>query len=354
MCIRDRDNIVDTPNGIGQKLAKHFSHQAYKAILPVLFSVNIIGNPVGLFRNISTGVKDLVEKPREGFEKGPLEGGYGVVVGASSLVRNTVSGTAGSIGKITDSLSRGISALSMDKKFMEDRERMSQQKAHGVREGLKQGARAMVSSVTKGVTGVITQPVEGGSEGGFKGFAKGTAKGLTGLVVKPVTGILDFASKTSEGIKNRASTKEATDERARLPRTFYGREQYFKDYVENDAALCYIMKKAKKGRFAECRFIEGFELHPDPTDSSNSFVLIIAYECVLLLNSKNQRVLWWFRTDNMAKVELVQNEMLVVTLREPTKKLPERRAVISTRDARLCAHIAEALNAIMDELMKAY
>lgn len=36
------------------------------------------------------------------------------------------------------------------------------------------------------------------------GFVKGAAKGLAGLVIKPVTGIIDFASKTTEGIKNNA------------------------------------------------------------------------------------------------------------------------------------------------------
>lgn len=36
------------------------------------------------------------------------------------------------------------------------------------------------------------------------GFFKGAAQGLTGLVVKPVTGVIDFASKTTEGLKNTA------------------------------------------------------------------------------------------------------------------------------------------------------
>jgi hypothetical protein len=35
-------------------------------------SLNIIGNPVSLFRNISTGIKDMKDKPSYGFLKGPL------------------------------------------------------------------------------------------------------------------------------------------------------------------------------------------------------------------------------------------------------------------------------------------
>jgi len=31
---------------------------------------------------------------------------------------------------------------------------------------------------------------------------QGTAMGLAGLIIKPVTGVLDATSKTAEGIKN--------------------------------------------------------------------------------------------------------------------------------------------------------
>ena len=37
-------------------------------------------------------------------------------------------------------------------------------------------------------------------KGGIGGFFKGVYKGASGLVVKPVTSVLDFTSKTAEGI----------------------------------------------------------------------------------------------------------------------------------------------------------
>ena len=45
-------------------------------------------------------------------------------------------------------------------------------------------------------------PIEETKKDGFFGFFKGTAKGIAGLVVKPLSGTLDFISITSEGIKN--------------------------------------------------------------------------------------------------------------------------------------------------------
>ena len=66
---------------------------------------------MGLFNNITTGMKDLIDKPKEGFTKGPLEGGYGIVKGAGSLVGHTIAGAFNSINKITGSVSSGLSNL---------------------------------------------------------------------------------------------------------------------------------------------------------------------------------------------------------------------------------------------------
>ncbi len=67
----------------------------------VFGSLNIIGNPVGLLKNISKGVKDLVEKPIGGLVHGPLEVGKGLFLGARSLAKNTIAGGLNSINKIT-------------------------------------------------------------------------------------------------------------------------------------------------------------------------------------------------------------------------------------------------------------
>ena len=42
------------------------------------------------------------------------------------------------------------------------------------------------------------QPVKGAKESGAEGFFKGIGKGLSGLFVKPVSGLLDTISKTAE------------------------------------------------------------------------------------------------------------------------------------------------------------
>ena len=43
--------------------------------------------------------------------------------------------------------------------------------------------------------------VEGAKEGGVGGFAKGLGKGIVGVVARPASGLVDFASGTIDAVK---------------------------------------------------------------------------------------------------------------------------------------------------------
>lgn len=107
------ENVFDSQEAIMKKLFDRVKNDAIKSVVKVFGALEIIGNPLGLFKDISTGVVDLFEKPIDGFLQGPLEGGVGLVAGAGSLVKNTVAGTFNTIGKVTDSLASGVSSITM-------------------------------------------------------------------------------------------------------------------------------------------------------------------------------------------------------------------------------------------------
>lgn len=118
------DNCADTKEGIVSKLEAHYKQNLMKElftavkIFDIIGHTDLIGNPIGLLQNISTGVSDLWEKPKEGIVKGPLEGGKGLFQGAGSLVKNTFTGTMNSVKVITGSLSTGIASLSQVFKYL--------------------------------------------------------------------------------------------------------------------------------------------------------------------------------------------------------------------------------------------
>jgi len=68
---------------------------------------------------------------------------------------------------------------------------------------------------------------------------KGVAKGLGGLVTKPITGVLDVAGKTAEGIKNTPNSMigNKSVKRTRLPRILYGHNSVIKPYNKDDNSV---------------------------------------------------------------------------------------------------------------------
>lgn len=96
---------------------EHYKSSVLGQLYKVFGSLNIIGNPVSLFRNVSTGFKDLKDKPAEGFVEGPLEFGKGLAQGTSSLIAHSVGGALNSVEKITGTIGSGLAVLTFDKEF---------------------------------------------------------------------------------------------------------------------------------------------------------------------------------------------------------------------------------------------
>eukprot|EP01017_Pseudomicrothorax_dubius_P031197 TRINITY_DN3958_c0_g1_i4.p1 TRINITY_DN3958_c0_g1~~TRINITY_DN3958_c0_g1_i4.p1 ORF type:complete len:632 (+),score=84.39 TRINITY_DN3958_c0_g1_i4:151-2046(+) len=245
LALRD---VFDNQAGLSLKLFNHYQEAIIKSIFKLLGSINILGNPVGLFKNLSSGISDLIEKPLKGFEKGALEGSLGIVEGASSLVKNTLSGTINSLNKISGSLATGLSSISMDQEFQMDRERRRVQRPNDVFEGVGQGLGSLWVGIERGVEGVLTKPLQGARETGTTGFLKGAFQGITGFVVKPVAGLFDAASKVTEGMKNSVTKFDVKprEERVRPMRAFYSRERYYKQYNHIDADVVTLVNSIKK------------------------------------------------------------------------------------------------------------
>jgi len=307
------DNVFDSEEGIKKKILDKLKDDAGKSIVKIVGSMDVIGNPVGLIKNISTGFTDLVEKPIDGFLQGPLEGGKGVLKGAGSLVKNTVSGTFNSIGKITGSLASGFSHITMDEEYLAHREKARLKRPNHLGEGLYQGLSAIVKGVGYGVKGVFTQPMEGASTDGAKGFFKGTVKGVTGLVAKPVAGILDAASKTAEGVKNTANMfdQRPSNNRVRFPRAFYGKEKYYRTEMPTDGEIIWLLHHTKNTKYRDMSLICAFDVFPDVEDKDNSCILALSYEYVLAWDVKHAKLMWAFNPKDIKKVNLYQDGMQI-------------------------------------------
>ena len=315
-------NIFDSKSSIVNKLINKYKHESTKMLLRMVGSVDIIGNPVKLFSNISTGVRDLIEKPVNGFVHGPLEGGKGLVAGAGSLMKNTISGTFNSVGKMTGSLASGISTLTMDEEFISEREHAKRKRPKHIVEGLQQGVTSLITGVGAGLAGLIEKPIQGASKGGFFGFVKGTIQGVTGLVVKPVAGILDATSKTAEGIKNTATMNDQkpNEMRSRYPRAFYNKEKNYRAFNETDADIMYYLQSYRSGLYANISLLYSFDIFPNEKEKELVYIFVISLEYFLYWNIKEKKIIWDIDTSNIEKIKDYQDGFDII-LRKPTQRL---------------------------------
>lgn len=85
--------------------------------------------------------------------------------------------------------------------------------------------------LARSLAGVVMHPYKGSIDEGVTGFFKGTLKGFSGVITKPLSGILDATAKTAEGLTSVFTVYEerSRDQRMRLPRILYEKTQYFKE-----------------------------------------------------------------------------------------------------------------------------
>lgn len=70
-------------------------------------------------------------------------------------------GTVNSASKITGVVGNGLSLLSLDEKYLEERQMIKNRSITNASEGLKAGASSFYKGLESGITGLVTQPVRG-------------------------------------------------------------------------------------------------------------------------------------------------------------------------------------------------
>lgn len=139
--------------------------------------------------------------------------------------------------------------------------------------------------------------------------------------MKPISGVLDAASKTAEGVKNTALIFEKTEEkREREPRIFYGFDKCYESYNNDDIEVMKILKTAKKGKFAMSSYF-GFKKYlPSAKESNNIYMLIFTLENLINFSCHRGKIEWYIPINTIMKAEN-QGGGLKIYLNEINKKL---------------------------------
>ncbi|GAW22149.1 hypothetical protein ANO14919_116840 [Xylariales sp. No.14919] len=272
-----------------QNVSNHYSQEVLYQVHKIIGSADFLGNPVGLFNSISSGITDVFYEPYQGLimSDKPEDLGLGIAKGAASFVKKSVYGFSDSFSKMTGSFGKGLAAATLDKQF-QDRRRITRARnrpKHALF-GVTAGANSFFTSVASGIGGVARKPLEGAEQEGAVGFLKGVGKGFIGLATKPAVGVFDLASNVSEGIRNTTTVFDGSElDRVRIAR-FVPLDGIVRPYNQREALGQSWLKQVDNGKYFNEDYIAHIELPRE------DMVVMVTYSRILLIRSRRLSTEW--------------------------------------------------------------
>ncbi|KAI3684030.1 hypothetical protein L1987_84552 [Smallanthus sonchifolius] len=226
-------------------------------------------------------------------------------------------------------MSKGVAALSMDKKFIQSRQRQENKGVEDFGDVIRDGGGALAKGLFRGVMGIVTKPLEGAKASGVEGFVSGVGKGIIGAAAQPVSGVLDLLSKTTEGanaMRMKIAAAISSEDlllRRRLPRVISG-DNLLRPYDDYRAQGQVILQLAESGSFflqVDLFKVRGkfalSDAYEDHFSLRKDKILLVTHRRVILLQTSNiitQKkfnpardpclVLWAVLLEDLATMEL--------------------------------------------------
>lgn len=281
----------------------------------------------------------------------------GVARGTVSLARHTVGGFADSTAMLTETFSKNMTVLTLDRRYAQKRDRgdiLRNQGDVNVGVGFESGVQKLVQGFLEGVTGVVKAPIRGAEKRGFEGFAKGMGKGLLGLLVKPIIGISDGITDVMIGVKGSVEggsglqVVQLTHVRPR--RALYGRERVIRPYSLADAAAAALMLRTRLAG-------ENYLSHVDMGDR----VALLSVKRLLLLGPNGEELLVLkFKHIDCLQVRSIEQQdktpgwAIVVILNTPRRNASEIEIINCKEQGQgneLCSQLEQGMRTVGKELL---
>ena len=109
---------------IAKKIFQYYNRNLFYTILKLLFSIDILGNPLKLLNNVGSGVKDFFYMPIIGLKNGPMDFLMGSYSGTKSLFSHTIGGVMDSTEKITFSIKKYLLKITNSEDYNRERQNL--------------------------------------------------------------------------------------------------------------------------------------------------------------------------------------------------------------------------------------
>lgn len=292
-----------------QSIQTHYGQAFLYQVHKILGSADFLGDPVGLFNNISSGFMDIFYEPYQGFimNDRPQELGIGIAKGGLSFLKKSVFGISDSVAKFTGSMAKGLTVATLDKDFQEKR-RLNQKRNrpnHAVY-GFASGATSFIDGISSGITGVANAPAEAVRTGGPQDFFKGLGKGIIGLPTKTAIGIFDLATNVSEGIRNTTTVFDSAGlDKVRLPRHI-SHDKCVRTYSEREAQGQFWLKNCNGGQFFSEEYLAHIVL------PGGELCVIVSFRRIILCSIPNLTANWDVKFDRIQAISLEKTGIKII------------------------------------------
>ncbi|CAN7986722.1 unnamed protein product [Ixodes hexagonus] len=188
-------------------VVEHYKGEFQSHAAKILGAVDFLGDPVGLFNDVSTGWSEFINDGN-----------------AISLIKGVTHGLSNSTVKVVGSLSESLTTVAMTDRQQVTRSRNLQDTGHNASMGhMVTGLKRLGSGVLGGVTSIARQSYQGATTEGVQGLITGLGKGLIGTVAMPAVGILDFVSEAASAVRDTSKPpSHVHPKRCRAPRLCTG------------------------------------------------------------------------------------------------------------------------------------
>lgn len=238
---------------------------------------------------------------------------------------------------MTSRAAGAVAHLSFDERYLARRERArgTAQQPGTAAAGVIRGTRNLGADLVDGVTGILTQPARGYNQSGIRGFAIGIGKGLVGAAVKPTAGILDFVTRTAQGVANQArGSSVASQQRVRPQRKLYGDKKVVRQYVHAEAAAHEVLAEFRAGRHRREQLVHCVDLISQERGLAAD-VAILTERRLLLAVWRTKRVLRHISLDDLQSFESTADDNSVLVLNTAVRQL--WKATVSSTQQRMRA-----------------
>ena len=234
---KELKHIYMTPAELTNKLMSPYITEGISQLYKIIGSLDILGNPLRLVKNVGLGFYDLVNEPRKGFKLGPKEFGLGILKGFGGLFAGVFGGVFESFQRISGTLYAATQTLigSNDHSYILEEDNEPQD----VIEGFGYGFYGFGKEIKKGIIACCTKPCQKMQISGLVGCCKGCCSGCLAFIISPCAACFKLLASICAGCKNSCFSlgvrKKTKTKRFRYPRTIIEGEESLPCYEENKA-----------------------------------------------------------------------------------------------------------------------